>query len=96
MCVWKKSNSSKRPFEFCGCAPPTAGEDGELPSAVAALLRPAAVATYQASLSAAFTAAAEGRRLAKDKCSKGLDDAWVRLQLYARGGELLEVSWHRV
>ncbi len=75
----------------CGLGSDAAGDEGALPEAVAQLLRPAAVAAYQAALAAAFTASAEERRRTKDAGARVLDDAFCRLQLYGRGAESLQV-----
>jgi len=65
--------------------------DPDLPAAVAALLQPSAVAAYQSTLVAAFTAGAESRRRAKDGAFKALEEAFVRLQLYGHGCEGVQV-----
>jgi hypothetical protein len=72
------------------------GSDPDLPTAIAELLHPFAVAAYQAALAAAFTAGADARRKARDAASRALEEAHVRLQLYAHGCEGLAVGFSRL
>ncbi|GBF94592.1 hypothetical protein Rsub_06707 [Raphidocelis subcapitata] len=63
------------------------GGDPDLPEAVAQLLKPAVDAAFSSTLSAAFNAGAEARRKSKDAAARALEEAFVRLQLYAHGCE---------
>ncbi|KAI8468856.1 MAG: hypothetical protein J3K34DRAFT_294179 [Monoraphidium minutum] len=65
-------------------------EEEDLPAAIAALLRPAAVAAYQSALAAAFTAGAEARRRGRDAAGRALEEAFARLQLYSHGCDALQ------
>ena len=69
-----------------------AGPKGGLVKAIVELLRPAAMSAYQEALAAAFTATAEQKRRAKEAAAKALEAAAVRLQLYCKGAELLQVD----
>eukprot|EP00887_Chlorella_sp_A99_P000841 scaffold5.g841.t1 len=65
-----------------------AGADGELPAAIVAELRPAALQEYERTLHAIFTAGAERRRRLREAAAAALDEAAPRLAAYAHGAEL--------
>ncbi|KAF5828079.1 hypothetical protein DUNSADRAFT_18260 [Dunaliella salina] len=74
-------------LEGVGTTGSTSGEAGGAAQALAALLLPAAVAAYEATLSAAFTTSVEEKRRAKEALAQALDAAYQRLCLYAVGVE---------
>lgn len=61
---------------------------GKLARELAERLRPAAVAEYDAAVSAVFAAGAEARRRAREAAGVALRDAFTRLQLLAHGAEV--------
>lgn len=58
---------------------------------MAELVRPAAVAAYQEALASVLTSGAVVKKKLKEAALKSLEDAFVLLQLYANGAELLQV-----
>ena len=67
------------------------GSSGSLPKALAELVRPAAVAAYQEALASVLTSGAVAKKKLKEAALKELEDAFVLLQLYASGADLLQV-----
>jgi len=65
-----------------------AGADGELPTALAIQIRPAAAAEYERASKAIFTAGADNRKKLRDAASKELQESHKKLQIYAHGVEL--------
>lgn len=68
------------------------GASGDLPKAVAEVVRPAAVAAYQEALASVLTSGAVAKKKKKEAALKSLEESFVLLQLYANGTELLEVG----
>jgi hypothetical protein len=65
-----------------------AGVDGELPTALAIQIRPAAAAEYERASQAIFTAGADKRKKLRDAASRELQESHKKLQLYEHGVEL--------
>ena len=63
--------------------------------ALAARLRPAALAAYEKSLTAVFAAGSDRRRRRREAVAKALDDAWQRLQLHSHGAQVPTQPKHR-
>jgi hypothetical protein len=55
-------------------------------------VRPAAVAAYQEALASVLTSGAVAKKKLKEAALKSLEDAFVLLQLYANGADLLQVG----
>lgn len=69
-----------------------AGASGSLPEALAEVVRPAAVAAYQEALASVLTSGAVAKKKQKETALRSLEDAFVLLQLYANGADLLQVG----
>lgn len=64
------------------------GTDGELPTALATQIRPAAAAEYERASQAIFTANADTRKKLRDAASRELEESHKKLQIYAHGIDL--------
>lgn len=65
-----------------------AGTHGKLAQALAARLRPAALAEFDKAMAAVFVAGAESRRRRRDLIAHEAQDSWQHLQLYLQGCQL--------
>jgi hypothetical protein len=81
---------------LCRAVPCCAGPNGSLPKALAELVRPAAAAAFQGAMASVLTSGAVAKRQLKDAALKSLEEAFVLLQLYTNGAEVLQVGpgWH--
>lgn len=71
---------------------PFLGPNGGIAKAIAELVRPAALAAFQEALASVFTSNAEARRKAKEAALKALDEAYMLLQLYHHGLDIVQVG----
>ncbi|GIM08278.1 hypothetical protein Vretimale_12254 [Volvox reticuliferus] len=62
-------------------------DEDDKAAAMAQLLLPGAMGSYEEALQVAFTAGAEERRRAKDSIARQFEDSYSRLLLYGAGGE---------